>query len=140
MQDRGPIETTKVTQTARGMADVGPSSNDEGDDSQSESRSNREIQAETPTQVTKKGKGKAVDRGVTGQDKKTKTSCWWPPRKANIDFKLDVHAIIQSLKPGQLLTADQVYSAPEWHGVPPDHPRRNVNLTVIILRYSRYLT
>jgi hypothetical protein len=85
MQDWGPIQTTKVTQTTHSMADVGPSSNDEGDESEPKSQSNCKIQAQTLRQVTKKGKGKAMDQGVTSQDIKTKMSCWWPPHKANIE-------------------------------------------------------
>jgi hypothetical protein len=28
------------------------------------------------------------------------------------------------------LTPDQVYSAPEWHGFPPTHPKRDVSLGI----------
>ncbi|KAI0277839.1 hypothetical protein BC826DRAFT_976530 [Russula brevipes] len=123
MQDRDPIRTDNVTQTAHGTPDIHPSSDDGQDEPESKPQSNREIPAQTPGPVRKKGKGKAANKDVTGQGAKP-MSCWMAPRKANIDFNLDIDALIEDLKPGELLTPDEVYSAPEWHGVPRTHPRR----------------
>lgn len=126
MQDRDPIRTDNVAQTAHGTPDIHPSSDDEQDQPESEPQSNREIPAQTPGPVRKKGKGKATDRDVTGQGGKP-MSCWMAPRTANIDFNLDIDALVDNLKPGELLTPDEVYSAPEWHGVPQTHPRCEVS-------------
>ncbi|KAI0276769.1 hypothetical protein BC826DRAFT_976734, partial [Russula brevipes] len=124
MQDRDPIRTDNVTQTAHGTPDIHLSSNDGQDEPESEPQSNREIPAQTPGPVQKKGKGKAANKDVTGQGAKP-MSCWMAPCKANIDFNLDhIDALIEDLKPGELLTLDEVYSAPKWHRVPRTHPRR----------------
>jgi len=52
---------------------------------------------------------------------------WMAPHKVNIDFNLDIDALIEDLKLGELLTPDEVYSAPEWHGVLQTDPRCEVS-------------
>jgi hypothetical protein len=132
MQDRGPIGTTKVAHTARDMPHTGPASDDEEDHNEddSESQSDPDIPAEALEPVQKKGKGKATARAVTGQGKKTTKPPWGLPPSTNVDFNLDIPELIKSLEPGQLLTPDEVYSAPEWHGLPQNHPRRDVSLRI----------
>ncbi|KAI0286141.1 hypothetical protein BC826DRAFT_1109138 [Russula brevipes] len=63
-----------------------------------------------------------MDQDATSQGTKPMSS-WMLPHKANIDFNLNIYVLIDNLKPGELLTPDEVYSAPEWHRVPWTHPR-----------------
>ncbi|KAI0276721.1 hypothetical protein BC826DRAFT_976745, partial [Russula brevipes] len=110
MQDPGPIHSTAVARTADDRHAVDSQSPDESDQGEDENEleSGREILSQTPAQVGKRAKGKA--------GKKQKRSRWAIPNKANIDFRIDIHELIRKLRPGQLLTTDEVYSAPEWHG------------------------
>jgi hypothetical protein len=72
-------------------------------------------------------KGKVMHRDVSSAGgKKPMRTHWGIPNKANIDFHINIEDVIQTLRPGQLLTADEVYSAPEWHRFERNHPKREV--------------
>ena len=131
MQDPGPIRAITIAWTVHDRRDVHSQSPDESDEDEDEdeSESGREILSQTLGQVGKRAKGKVADPDVSSQGgKKQKRSRWGIPNKANIDFGINVHELIRKLKRGQLLTADEVYSAPEWHGFETNHPKREVGV------------
>lgn len=136
MQDAVPIRASNVAPAACDTADPDRQSDneDDEDESKSGSESEHEILSQLRKQVRKKGKGKVADQDVSGQKKTQKKSRWLTAKNCNIDFNLNVDEVIKSLKFGQLLTADEVYSAPEWHGVPATHPRREVGLRIRTLK------
>lgn len=129
MQDPGPVHSNTVARTAddrHAVDSQSPDESDQGED-EDESESGREILSQTPAQVGKRAKGKVAARDVSSQGgKKQKRTRWGIPNKANIDFRIDIHELIRKLRPGQLLTPDEVYSAPEWHGFETNHPKREV--------------
>jgi len=136
MQDSGPFRATNVPLIAHDRADPDRPSDNEGDEdpSKSDSEPDDEILSQAPANVQTKGKGKVADLDGGGQKKMQKKSRWLTANNCNIDFNLNVTEVIESLKAGQLLTADEVYSAPEWHGFPATHPRREVHLCIKTLK------
>jgi len=66
----------------------------------------------------RKGKAKAGDS--------KRMTPWGPPEMGGVDFNLNLQEAIENLEPGQLLSPGQVYSSPEWHGLVPEHPLRDV--------------
>jgi hypothetical protein len=131
MQDSGAIHAIAVARAVHDRQRVDSQSPDEydEDEEEDESEAGPEILSQTPGQVGNRAKGKVVDRDVSSSGKKKKTRTRWAiPNKANLDFSLDIDQLIELLRPGQLLTADEVYSAPEWHGFNRNHPRRNVRV------------
>jgi hypothetical protein len=131
MQDPGPIHVINVTQTAHGRQGVDSQSPDEYDEDEDEdedkSESGHKILSQTPGQVGHQAKGKVTHQDVSSAGgKKPMRTCWGIPNKVNIDFRIDIEDVIQTLRPGQLLTANEVYSAPEWHRFERNHPKCKV--------------
>jgi len=129
MQDPGPVRAITVARTTHDRQGVGSQSPDESDqdEDEDESESGGKILSQTPGKVGHRAKGKVADPDVSSLGgKKQQRSHWVIPNKANINFCINVQELITKLKCGQLLTADEVYSAPEWHGFQRDHPRREV--------------
>jgi hypothetical protein len=126
MQDPGSIHAITVAQTTHDRQDVGSQSPDESnqDEDEDESESGHKILSQTLGKVGHQAKGKVADPDVSSLGgKKQQRSHWVIPNKANINFCINVQELITKLKCGQLLTADEVYSAPEWHGFEKDHPK-----------------